>query len=275
MTATFGVVGHPVAHSRSPAMHRAWIDAAGLDAVYVTFDVGPQPDGARVVDALRTLGVAGANLTVPLKESVLPHLDAVAPQAAAIGAVNTVVLQGGRLVGSNTDADGFCDGVEARGRPIRGSRALVLGAGGAGRAVAAGLAERGAYVHLLNRTEDRAHRAAEHLAAHGLVVQAGGLGLADVLSRTADLLVCAVSGPGADAVRRLDVSGFRQDALWVDLNYWCPDPPLGAELRARGVDVCDGRAMLVHQGARAFRAFTGRHADPALGWRALRSGDAS
>lgn len=275
MTATFGVVGHPVSHSLSPRLHRAWIAAAGLDAVYVPFDVGPEPDGARVADALRTLSVAGANLTVPLKERVLPHLDAVDPQATAIGAVNTVVLQNGRLVGSNTDADGFCDGVEARGRTIPGVHAVVLGAGGAGRAVAAGLAARGAHVHLLNRTAARAHRAARHLADHGLIVEAGGLELADALSPDAGLLVCAVSGAGAEAVRALDPSRVRPDALWVDLNYWSPAPPLGAELRARGVEVCDGLAMLVHQGARAFRAFTGVPADPALGWRALRSGDAS
>ena len=158
-TATYALLGHPVARSRSPALHGALFAAAGIDAVYVCMDIDPTA-AEDAIRAVRTLGLAGVNLTVPLKESVLPHLDGVTPTAAVAGAVNTLFWDGSRLMGDNTDGAGLLDAVhEAGGR--WDAPAVVLGAGGSARAVAAALLADGCpRVKLLNRTQDRAEAVA-------------------------------------------------------------------------------------------------------------------
>jgi shikimate dehydrogenase len=136
MTRVYGLVGSPVAHSLSPRMHSAWIAEAGLDASYLPFETPPGSTGEAILSALSTLGIAGANLTVPFKVRVIPHLAALDPVAQRTGAVNTVVFRDGRWVGSNTDAPGFAAAVHETGHSLEGAHVVVLGAGGAGRAVA-------------------------------------------------------------------------------------------------------------------------------------------
>lgn len=264
MNPVYGVLGYPVAHSLSPAMHNAWLRAAGLPGTYQAFEVDPTLNdrGRRVVEAMRTLGLAGVNLTVPLKTDVLPFLDAVDPMARAIGAVNTVVPRDGGLWGTNTDAEGFCREVEGLGgrfdRP-----AVVLGAGGAGRAVVAGLLARGCPgVRLLNRTRSRAEAVAAAFEA-GRVDVFSLEALPDVV-QDVGIVACCVAGPGAEVIRALPIVGVPGDAVWVDLNYWMQDPPHAESFRRRG-RFGDGRAMLVHQGALAFAAFTGVTPDLSVG----------
>ena len=266
-TRVYGVVGHPVTHSLSPAIHNAWFAEHGIDALYAAFSVQPER-AADVVLSLRTLGLAGANLTVPFKQVVIGGLDEVVGLAGVLGAVNTVVATDGRLVGHNTDAVGFVAGLEAEfGDRVSGRRVVVLGAGGAGLAVGAGLAQAGAAeVTWLNRSAPRAE-AAVRTCAPAFPDTRFVAGPLDAMgfraAAHASVIVQATSGPGAQAVARFDPDVVPQDAVWCDLNYWMDAPPLFAALRARGVAVQDGLPMLVHQAAWAFRHFTGISPDAA------------
>lgn len=267
-TRTFGLLGHPVAHSRSPELHNAWFEEHGVDARYVALDVDPTR-ADQVVSALRTLPLAGVNLTIPFKEAVVPALDAVVGFAGQVGAVNTVVRDGDRLIGHNTDGFGFLAGLRAEfGDVVPGARVLVLGAGGAGLGVGAACASAGARsVIWLNRDVARAQAACDRAAAHwpSVAAQAGPLDAASFAAHAAqvDLVIAATSGAAADTLASFDVDRLGGDAIWCDLNYWMSAPPSLARLRARGVAVQSGMPMLVYQAAEAFRLFTGLTVDAA------------
>lgn len=250
-TQVLAVLGSPIRRSRSPQMHNHALQQLGLDFVYVAMETDPSAPGAAAA-GLRTLGIRGANVTVPLKERLLPHMDALAPSAQRAGALNTVVNQGGRLVGHNTDGEGLFDALEHRGRPPVGS-VLVLGAGGTGRAVAATALARGAAVQILNRTEARARAAAASLgpgaAAGPLTTEA----FTEAAAR-ADLVVHCTAA-GRDAIESLDLRGFAGHT-WVDVNYWeGAGRPAGLSNDAAFLD---GTAMLAFQGARALSLFVER-----------------
>lgn len=254
-TRTFAVLGRPIAHSDSPRLHNAWLAALGVDATYVALDVPPER-AAEVPAAMRTLGLAGANLTVPLKEAVLPHLDHLAPSARAAGAANVVVRREGRLVGHNTDGSGLVAHLRRIGTALDRPTA-VLGAGGAGRAVVAALLAAGSpRVHLLNRTVDRARRVADQL---GDRVRPGSLTPTHLhaIGPTLGLVVQATSGAARAAIDALDPTAVPPGSTWVDLNYWDPDPPHRTALSSGGVHFDDGWGMLVAQAAEAFTLFTG------------------
>ncbi len=230
--------------------------------MYVALDIDPG-NATDVVPAFRTLGLAGANLTVPFKTAVVSQLDGLTPLAKAIGAVNTLYWDNGALCGDNTDAQGFVDGlVEAHGSLKGPQTAIVLGVGGAGRAVAAGLAAEGvAQIHLLNRTPHTASTVAEQFAeayprttfhAHEL----NGTSFRSCATQ-ATLVVNCVAGPGAEAIAGLPLAAVNPTAIWADLNYWMTDPPGFAALRNRGLRMVDGHGMLRHQAARAFHRWTG------------------
>ena len=264
----FGLLGHPVGHSVSPTMHAAWIRDAGLDATYQAFEIDPSTPAHTVLAAADARALTGFNLTVPFKERVLPVIAArgeVDAQARRIGAINTVCVRQGRLHGTNTDAPGFVAGVRERDPTLDrvvGRTVVVLGAGGAGRAVAVGLGQAGAArVVILNRTVPRAEAVVRSLADPSVYL-AGSLEQFADWAPQASLFAVAVSGPGQAAIASLDPARVPRDALWVDLNYWSTEPPLWADLEARGIPLQDGLPMLIHQGALAFEAFTGRPADP-------------
>ncbi len=267
-TRTFALLGHPVAHSRSPELHNGWFADHNVDARYVALDVDPAR-ADQVVAALRTLSLSGVNLTIPFKEAVVPALDAVEGFAAKVGAVNTVVREGDRLIGHNTDGLGFLAGLQAEfGDRVTGARVLVLGAGGAGLGVGAACASGGARsVTWLNRDVARARAACDRTTTHwpGVAVDAGPLDAAAFAARAADvdLVIAATSGGAADMLASFDVDLLRPDAVWCDLNYWMSAPPSLARLRARGVAVQSGMPMLVYQAAEAFRLFTGLTVDAA------------
>lgn len=250
-TPVFALLGAPVAHSRSPTLHNGLFARTGTPGVYVALPVDPACSGRALVESVRTLGLAGANLTVPFKERVLAQLDALAPSAARAGSVNTLVREGTTIVGHNTDGNGLVASArEAGWRP--GGRALVLGAGGAGRAVAAALVDAGCEVIVLNRSSARAAA-----VGRALGLQTGPLTAAAMtaLSAGAELVVNCCT-PAADAaVAALPADGLAPGALWVDTNYFrAPLPcPAGDGLRR-----LDGRGMLLHQGLAAFTLWTGR-----------------
>lgn len=248
-TGVLAVLGRPIGRSRSPQMHNAALAALGLDYVYVALEVDVDAP-AQVAAGIRALGLRGVNVTVPLKERLVPHLDRLEASAARAGAVNTILSEGGQLVGLNTDGDGLFDVLATAGRPpVR--HALVLGAGGTGRAVAAAALARGASVTLLNRTVSRAEAAA---AALGAGVTPGPLtpqAFARHAAR-ADLVVHCTAA-GSVALRTLDLGAFAGHS-WVDVNYW-EGAGRPAALASRAA-FFDGTGMLACQGARALSRFT-------------------
>lgn len=245
-----GVIGWPVAHSLSPRIHRFWLQALGLDGDYSRFAVAPE-SLATAIRALPALGLAGVNVTVPHKRAVMAHLDEISPEARAVGAVNTVVVEGGRRRGLNTDIAGFVG-------PLQGldvGRAAVIGAGGAARAVLAGLHRLGvAEVLIFNRTPARAE---ELLAASGLAGQA--LALAErVRVPAVDLLVNATSlGMVGQPALEVDLGQLPATATVYDIVYAPLQTGLLRTAAARGLRTVDGLRMLVGQAAPAFQEFFG------------------
>lgn len=268
-TAVYAVLGHPVGRSASPGLMNAVFAAWGVDAVYVALPVEPAL-AAGVGPALRALGLAGANLTVPLKEAVLPALDALGPAAEAAGAANCVVREGGRLIGHNTDGDGFLDALAADGlADVRGATAVLLGAGGAARAVGAALLRAGVgRLWVLNRSPDRAVglAAAWNARFPGHRAQGGALDTATFsAAATGAHLVAHLSAAGGPAaLPALPVERLAPGARWVDTNYWDPAPPLAEAVRAAGHRFLDGHGMFVGQAARSLEHFLGRR--PPLDW---------
>lgn len=250
------VLGHPVAHSRSPAIHNAAYAALGLDAVYVALDVEPARLPA-ALDGVVALGFMGVNVTVPHKEAALRGCDEIDDVARAVGAVNTIVVDGGRRRGCNTDVHGFRRSVEET-LAAAPREAVVLGAGGAARAVVLALAQLGAATRVVARDVARARP----LLALGALNAAPWT--AEVLAR-----VCA----GADLVVDTTSAGLHDDptpapvplellpagAVVASLVYH-REPALLAAARARGLRTLDGAGMLVHQAARAFELMTGHPA---------------
>ena len=247
-------------------MHNAAFAATGLNWCYVAFPVAR----ARLGDALRglvALGAAGANVTVPHKEAALAYLDDTSDEARAIGAVNTVRVEGERLVGYNTDGGGLLDALRAdAGVIVDGARAVVIGAGGAARAAAYALADAGAAsVVIANRNWDRAASCAADVrrALPRRTVEAVPLdGAAAARMRDATLLVQATSvGSGAERAQTPVPPEALHPGLFVmDMVYEPRETVLLREARARGCRTLEGRSMLVHQGARAFELWTGRPA---------------
>lgn len=256
----YGLVGHPVAHSLSPWLHSRFFAATGIAGQYVAFDVAPG-DPESLISALETLGVQGVNLTIPWKEQIQDVLDHIDPEARAIGAVNTIYRQNERWHGANTDAPGFVDALEATfGEGLAGKAVVVLGAGGSARAVLQSCAASAASVVILNRDTRRA----EVLARTFPRTTPGPLQkdrLEEALAG-ADLVVSALSGPGAAEVAAWGLGAPPPGLRVMDLNYGAVPTALLAWARRHDLPRGDGFAMLCHQAARAFERFTG--ARPAL-----------
>ena len=250
-TRVAAVIGWPVEHSRSPQMFEAAFAAAEVDAVMIPIGV-PPASFALTVGALRAMHALGASVTVPHKVAAAALCDELSPAARAIGAVNCLQIQGDRLIGHNTDAGGFSDALVAAGFSPAGKRCVILGAGGAARAVAYGLEAAGAgAIDVIARspaqvgwTAARPWRTAEVGAAFAqadLVIDATPIGLA------------------ADDATALDALPL--DALpaaaWVATLVYHRRTRLAERAVARGHSIVDGRGMLVHQGAQAFAIWTG------------------
>lgn len=261
-TRLFGLLGHPVSHSLSPALHGAAFRATGLDAEYLAFDVAPGRLAA-ALEGARALGVAGLNVTVPHKEAALALAVAADPLAAAIGAANTLVPAPGGWRAHNTDAEGFLRAVEADLEFTPGGRrGLVLGAGGAARAAVLALLREGAQeIFVANRNGERASRLVADLRE-----TAGGDRLACTPLETAperigdgDLLVSATPlGLRPDGRWPWDLGRFDPGVVAFDMAYRPEgDTSLTREARARGLRSSSGGSMLLHQGALSFTLWTG------------------
>lgn len=262
-----GVIGDPIGHSLSPVIHNAGFLAAGLDWIYVGFGV-PSGGGAGAIAGMRSLGIEGLSVTMPLKAEVIPALDELEPDAEALGAVNCVHRRDGRLVGANTDGAGFLAGLSADfDFDPSGARCVVLGAGGAARAVVLALARAGARsVQVVNRTRSTAEAAASLAGAVGSVADADSVTDADLVVNATPLGMHGAGGvatAGGDGpALPCEPQRIGSGQIVADLIYHPLRTPLMEAAAARGARTSNGLSMLVHQAAVAFRSWTG--ADPDL-----------
>jgi shikimate dehydrogenase len=239
--------GHPVAHSVSPQIHNAGLAEAGVDAVYLAADVAPD-NLRRAVEGLRALGAAGANVTVPHKQAVGEHLDGITDEAEAVGAVNTLYWDGGRLVGDNTDAAGLGDVLAGELGIGSGDGVAVHGAGGAARAVAVAAGRLAAALSVTARRPDRA----DEVAALGRSCGARPLGG----QRPRVLVNATPLGLHGEALPT-EWMHPETDQVALDLVYGVGDTPFLTAARQAGADGRDGLGMLVAQAGRAFTRWTG------------------
>jgi len=268
--------GQPVAENPTGVMQEAAFQALGLDWRYLTVEIAPDKLGDAVRGA-RAFGMRGFNLTIPHKVAVMQLLDEIAPDAAVIGAVNTVRREGDRLIGENTDGKGFLRGVrQDAGVDPLGKRAVVLGAGGAARAIVTELALAGvADLLVVNRSPERGAQMAGELAAKtkAPVRYEPWRGTYRVPANT-DLLVNATSiglYPAIDAIPPVDLSDAGPGTLVCDAVFNPPETRLLAAARQRGLPTLDGLSMLVYQGVIGFHYWTGLEAPEAVMKAALRS----
>jgi shikimate dehydrogenase len=258
MTQLFGVIGHPIAHSLSPAMHTAALRAMRCDALYAPFEVPPRflrP----MLRALTLAGVEGLNVTVPLKEAVLPLLDRLDPSAEAVGAVNTIAIRGRRLTGHNTDGIGFILALRELGWRPGPVKAVVLGAGGAARAVAWELSHSvGSELTIASRRVERARRLVRWLRTRRPTLRVRAAALRRVELEGVELLVNATTlGMRPGDPPPVDPSWLRRQTLVYDLVYHRPTALVRAA-RRRGCVASGGLSMLLYQGAESLRLWTGR-----------------
>lgn len=256
MTIKAFVIGHPIAHSRSPLIHGSWIASHGLDGSYEAIDVAPA-ELATFFARLRTGEFAGGNVTIPHKQAVFALCDEVDPLARTIGAVNTLVVRNGRVFGMNTDYLGFLGNLDANAPGWASTRpkALVLGAGGAARAIIVALQSRGVPVVLLNRTVETAQRLAEDIGGD---IEPASLDLFNGLAPSVGLVVNTSSvGMHGTRFAGLDIKRLAKDAIVTDIVYAPLVTPLLADAADAGLKTVGGLGMLLHQAVPGFAAWFG------------------
>jgi len=269
-----GIIGHPLGHTLSPVMHRATAESLGMEVSYDPFDVTPE-DLPKFMAGLGHGGLDGLNVTVPHKLAVMESMDEISEEAEKIGAVNTIVVSDGRLSGHNTDAYGFITSITDNAKiDPSNQRTLVLGAGGAARAVVWAMIKAGARVTIANRTEQKAAKIADDFSAAGApvdVMEFGSQLLASV-AKDSRIIINATSvgmkGGGEGALPDLGPS-LHEDQLVVDIVYRPLDTPLLQMARQAGAATLDGLWMLIHQGAGSFKLWTGQTPSPAVARAAL------
>lgn len=258
-TQILGVIGDPVSHTSSPAMHNAAIAALGLDYAYVALHV-ERANLPQAIAGMRALGIAGLNVTVPHKQEVMQCVDEVSPEAVAIGAVNTIANRDGKLVGYNTDAFGIIESLKRDGgMEVLPAQVVLLGAGGAARAILYALLQRPEVerVLLLNRTVAKAEALAADLDRHG-AVEVGSM--ADIRVGDAGLLINSTSvgmHPHEGVSPLADACVLHADMLVADIVYKPQKTRLMEQAEAAGAKSINGLGMLAWQGARSFEIWTG------------------
>ena len=249
------VMGFPAAHSLSPRLHGHWLKTYGIDGVYTVREV--KPEGlAGALDVLTAEGFAGCNLTIPLKEAALPLMDVLDESAQAAGAVNTVVMKDGKKTGYNSDGFGFVESLNAQAAGWDKTHAVLYGAGGAARGIAASLADAGVEKFtFINRNAARAEALIRDLGIEGDV--------AGEVPEDASLFInCTPLGMKGQPVFALDISALSRGAVVCDIVYRPLVTPLLETARARGLRIVEGLPMLLHQGRLGFCHWFGT--DPAV-----------
>ncbi len=248
-------------------MHNAAFRHLGLDCVYMAFDVDPR-SVTQAVNSIKTLGLSGINVTIPHKQSVMEGLDEITPEAAMVGAVNTIVNEDGRLKGYNTDVSGVLRALDSEvGFLPHGKNILIVGAGGASRAVIVAMCTGGARsVAIVNRTYPKARRLSEEFSPQfdGVGFSTAPLDDADLLSELmaqADIVInCSSAGMGDIEPLCLPLDLLGESCVVYDLVYKPPVTPLVRDSRALGLRSESGLGMLLYQGVDAFEIWTGEDA---------------
>ena len=248
-----GVVGQPVRHSLSPAIHNGWLEAAGIDGTYAAFG----PEDAQGFEALLAAGraglIAGVNVTAPFKEQAFGACDHVSEAARLVRSANILVFRDGKIWGDSSDGRGVLNALseQAPKLVLEGAKVVLLGAGGASRAAAGALVEAGAHVWVLNRTRERAQALADDLGGRILI--------ADQEAQTydADLIINALS-----VAPTYDVARLKPQAVVMDMTYRPLITPFLQTARDRGLGIVDGLAMLIGQAVPSFEAFFGQTPPP-------------
>jgi shikimate dehydrogenase len=263
-TRVCGVIGDPIEHSLSPIMHNAAFEASGLDFVYVAFKVKPSCV-AEAVNGMRALNIRGLNVTMPHKKTVMKNLDRVDLSAQIIDSVNTILNKENLLFGFNTDGVGAVKALKENGVPLKGSKVLLLGAGGAARAIAYAMAKEGDELTVLNRTVKDAQALAklvEKTASKRIV--SGSLSLEDIDSnlQDSDILINATSvgmKPHPDQTP-VPIELLRKNLAVMDIVYNPLETKLAKDAKTLGAKVVSGVEMLIYQGAASFEIWTGKSA---------------
>ena len=263
-TCTVGIIGYPLTYSLSPVMHNAAFAATGINAHYAPFVVKPENIEA-AVNGLIALGVRGVNVTIPHKERIVPLLDKLDKDAERIGAVNTIVIKGSHLIGYNTDAKGFGKAYgEAVGQPFLGSRVMLLGAGGAARAVLTELVDEGVYdIMIVVRSLERGRAMVNDLLLdHGNVhVDICSFDELHTRLQRPDVLINTTPvGLNSEDPVLIPADFVTSNMVVYDLTYNPPLTPLLNLAKRVGAVAINGLGMLVHQGALAFELWTGKQA---------------
>jgi len=247
--ALYAVVGQSVTRSRSPALHQEAFKALGIPARYVRLAVRSVEEGLR---RARALGVRGMNITAPFKEDFFQLCDTVSTTAKTVGAVNTVVIRNGRLMGHNTDVYGVAQALRSNGVTLKGEKAVVLGAGGAAKAAVHALLSGGAKVTVANRTAQKAQGIADSMGCGHSSLRSAEL---REVFRNADIVVSAVSTP-----ERIVPGNVLKGTMIILDAYYTAETALMRMARQKGCKLIDGREWLLFQGAKAFEIFTRRKA---------------
>ena len=259
-----GIIGDPIEHTVSPAMHNAAFKNKGVDYLYLPFRVNRQELG-KAIEGMRALNIRGLNVTIPHKVAAIQFLDELDHLADRIGAVNTIVNDNGVLTGYNTDATGFLQALLEKGIEPKGKKVVILGAGGASRAISFILAERGSSLVILNRTWDKAKicadRISQILRGEAMALKLDRENLAAALSQ-ADILINATSVGMSPNINETPVTSnlLKPGLVVFDIVYNPIKTRLQKEAEAAGATVISGLDMLVWQGALAFEKWTGQQA---------------
>ncbi len=262
-TQIYGIIGYPVKHTYSPAMHNAAFRSLGINAVYVPFEVKPG-DLKESLACLRSAGVRGFNVTVPHKENVIKYLDEVDREASLIRAVNTIVNEDGRLKGYNTDGKGFISSLEEDlAVTPKGKRFFILGAGGASRAISFSLALKGARrIVLVDTVREKAIKLAKSLAkidtCEVIALKRDRLAMKEMLMNTDVLINATPCGMKDTDPRVIEPELLHKRLRVVDVIYNPGATKLLRDAGGKGAAVSNGTGMLLHQGLIAFRLWTGR-----------------
>ncbi len=263
-TKIVGVIGYPIKHSASPVMHNAAFKSLGLDYVYLPFEVRPGRIG-EAAKALTSLGMVGINVTIPHKETIRPYLNEISREAELIGAVNTVVVRDDKLIGYNTDGQGFIASLREDGKDtVKGKTLLVLGAGGAAKAVVTQAALEGAgKILVIDKFKEKAEQIVHNLGKNIPSGKAQAVPLEELKTklREADFLINATPvGMNPDDPLIIDPGWLSSSLLVFDLVYNLGETKLMKAAREKGCRVVGGLGMLAHQGAISFQLWTGKEA---------------
>ena len=250
-TIVFGIIGYPLSHSLSPIMHNRAFEEKGINAIYLYF---PCRFVEGVVSGMKALSIKGLSVTIPHKESICKYLDEIDPIARKIGAVNTLVNRDGRIIGYNTDAYGAIRAIKER-TEVQGKDVLIIGAGGAARAIAFALKEEGANLFIANRSRERGERLSKDVKAEFFL-------FSQIPERRFDIIIQTTPVGMYPNVDEIPVSDkiLKEGTVVMDIVYNPMETKFLKIAKERGCNVISGVDMFVYQGARQFELWTGRDA---------------